>query len=146
MSTQIYQDRRTGQRVKQIGATNTKEDTVLVSGNDNIPYHAYLAQLIPCDAEGTPDFDHKHEALELAEEEIPTPTIDVVETRLNVNMASAEEIAKRVPGVGYRIAKKVKELQLTQPGERYRTLEQLRSASNRVNWDEIFRLNLLFIG
>jgi DNA uptake protein ComE-like DNA-binding protein len=71
--------------------------------------------------------------------------IDVVETRLDVNMATAEQIFQRVPAITYRTAKRIKALQLAQPGEKWRTLEQLKASAPRLNWDEIFRLNALFI-
>jgi DNA uptake protein ComE-like DNA-binding protein len=145
MSTDIYQDRRTGKRVVLVGSAADKEDFVMVKGTDNIPYYASRSHLLPCDAAGTPDFKAEYIREEEPEEQIPQPTISVIETRLNVNTATAEEIAKRVPGVGYRIAKKIKDLQLAQPGEVFRTLEQLKASSNRVNWDEVFESNTLFV-
>jgi len=63
-----------------------------------------------------------------------------------VNTASAEDIARRVPGLGYRTAKKIKSLQLSLPGEVFRNLDQLKASSTRVNWDEVFKSNQLFLG
>ena len=145
MSTQVYQDRRTGRRVTKIGGPSS-EEICMVKGPDGVPYYASLSQLMPCDATGTPDFDAAYERPEEPDEAIPTPIIDIVETRLNVNSATAEEIARRVPGLGYRTAKKLKGLQLSLPGEVFRNLEQLKAASTRVNWDEIFKSNQLFLG
>jgi len=118
----------------------------MVRGSDGIVYYASLSQLMPCDSKGTPDFDSHYERPEEPEEAIPAPIIDIVETRLNVNTATAEEIARRVPGLGYRTAKKLKGLQLSLPGEVFRNLEQLKASSTRVNWDEIFKSNQLFLG
>lgn len=119
----------------------------MVRGNDNVAYYASLEQLLPCDeATGAPDFDHQYVKAEDPEEQIPEPVVDLIETRLNVNTATAEDIAKRVGGIGYRVAKKIKELQLSQPGEVYRHLDQIKAASTRVNWDEVLRANQLFIG
>ena len=118
----------------------------MVKGPDGVPYYASLSQLMPCDSKGTPDFDARYEKEEEPDEVIPAPIIDIVETRLNVNTATAEEIARRVPGLGYRTAKKLKGLQLSLPGEVFRNLEQLKASSTRVNWDEIFKSNQLFLG
>lgn len=143
----LYQDKRTGKRVRRIGGGSNKEDFVMVKGNDNVPYYASLENLLPCDeSTGTPDFDHQFVKADDPEEAIPEPVIALVETRLNVNTATAEEIAKRCTGIGYRVAKKIKELQLSQPGELYRNLDQIKAASTRVNWDEVLRSNQLFIG
>jgi hypothetical protein len=147
VSTQvIFQDRKTGKRVLQVGGGGGKEDFVMVKGPDGVPYYASLSQLMPCDATGNPDFDARYERQEEPDEAIPAPIIDIVETRLNVNTATAEEIARRVPGLGYRTAKKLKGLQLALPGEVFRNLDQLKASSTRVNWDEIFKSNQLFLG
>lgn len=142
----VFQDRKTGKRVLQVGGGGGREDFVMVKGGDGVPYYASLSQLMPCDEKGTPDFDARYEKPEDPEEVIPAPVIDIIETRLNVNVATAEEIARRVPGLGYRTAKKLKGIQLTLPGEVFRNLDQLKSASTRTNWDEIFRQNLIFLG
>lgn len=142
----IYQDKKTGQRVIQVGGGAGKEDFCLVKGPNGVPYYASLSQLMPCDESGTPDFDARYEKPEEPDEAVPPPVIDIIETRLNVNTATAEEIARRVPGLGYRTAKKIKSLQLSLPGEVYRHLDQLKAASTRVNWDEVFRQNLIFLG
>lgn len=143
----VYQDRLTGKRVLQVGA-RTDDEFVLVKAGDGAVYYASMVNLLPCDAQGTPDFDGamSREVESLVDEAIPPPIIELPETRLNVNTATPEELARRVKGIGYRIAKRIKEVQMSQPGERFRTLEQLRSASTRVNWDEVFRSNVLFIG
>lgn len=65
--------------------------------------------------------------------------------RVNVNTASPEELAKRVKGIGYSTAKKINDLRLSLPGERFRELEQLRKIG-RVDWDEIFAEDVIFIG
>lgn len=143
----IFQDRKTGKRVIQVGGASTgKEEFTMVRGSDGIVYYASMAQLMPCDSQGTPDFDARYEKEEEPDEVIPAPIIDIIETRLNVNTATAEEIARRVPGLGYRTAKKLKGLQLSLPGEVFRNLDQLKAASTRVNWDEIFKSNQLFLG
>jgi hypothetical protein len=142
----IYQDRKTGKRVRLVGSQGGKEEFVLVKGQDNVPYHALLSNLIPCDNIGTPDYRAVITREEEADEAIPAPIIDLVETRLNINAATAEEIAKRIPGLGYRTAKRIKDLQLSLPGEVFRTLDQVKAASSRPNWDAIMEQNVMFIG
>lgn len=144
----IFQDKRTGKRVRRLGGEGGKEEFVLVKGSDGVPYYALLSNLIPCDEQGTPDYNAAAQRRREEEENepIPEPVIDLAETRLNVNTATAEEIAKRIPGLGYRTAKRIKELQLSLPGEVFRTLDQVKASSTRPNWEEIMALNLMFVG
>ena len=65
-----------------------------------------------------------------------------IDTRVNINMASARQIADALPGVGLKTARDIKDLQLTLPGERFQRLEQLRSIK-RVDWEEIFKENIV---
>lgn len=141
----VFQDRRTGKRVRRIGAS-VADGSVLVKGQDNVPYYASLSELMPCDAQGVPDRSVNLVPEEQREDPLPDPIIDIPENRLNVNLATAEEIARRVPGVGYRVAKAIKQQQLTMPGEVYRNLDQLRNVSKRINWDQVLESNTLFIG
>jgi hypothetical protein len=148
VANRFYQDRRNGQRVRMVGGASTKEEFILVEGQDRKPYYAELSQLVPCDEQGRPDFDARLEgvvAKEEKDETPPEPVIPIVETRLNLNMATAEEIAKRVPGVGYRIAKRIVDTRLTLPAEKFVNLEQVVAVSNRVNWDEVLRSDLVFV-
>lgn len=142
---QLYLDKRTGKIVKQVGGGGHAEEFVMVMGADKVPYHAFLTRLVPCDAAGQPNFEAEYEPAERPDDAMPEPVIAPIETRLNINTASAEELHQRVPGLGYRTAKAVKDLQSTLPGEVFRSLEQVRAASKRINWDVIFRKNLLFI-
>lgn len=77
-------------------------------------------------------------------EAIPTPAIPP-DTRLNLNLATAEMIAQRIKGVGYSTAKKIVELRMSLPGEKFQTLEQLKSI-NRVDWDQVIAEDLVFVG
>jgi DNA uptake protein ComE-like DNA-binding protein len=65
-----------------------------------------------------------------------------LDTRLNINTASARQIADCLPGVGLKTARDIKDLQMSLPGERFQKLEQLTSVK-RVDWDEIFKENLV---
>lgn len=78
------------------------------------------------------------------EDQIPEAVIPV-DTRVNLNVASPEEIAKRVKGIGYATAKRIQELRLSLPGERFRELDQLRKIG-RVDWDEVFGEDAIYLG
>ena len=64
-----------------------------------------------------------------------------VDRRLNINTASARQIADTLPGVGLKTARDIKDLQTTMTGERYTKLEQLKGIK-RIDWDAIFNENL----
>jgi DNA uptake protein ComE-like DNA-binding protein len=49
-----------------------------------------------------------------------------LDRRLNINTASARQIADTLPGVGLKTARDIKDLQTTMTGERYTKLEQLK--------------------
>jgi len=66
------------------------------------------------------------------------------DTRLNLNMASAEAIADRIKGVGYSTAKRILELRMSLPGERFATLDQVRQVG-RVDWDEVIKADLIYV-
>lgn len=144
--SQIYQDKRTGKRVKIVGGMSLKEDFVLVHSGSEPPYYAQVDALYPCDERGMPDRTSvARPRVEELDEPMPEPVIPIVETRLNLNMASPEEISKRIPGVGYRIAKRIYEQRLSLPGEKFTTLDQVKSISSRVDWDAVESQNLIFI-
>lgn len=65
-----------------------------------------------------------------------------VDVRININAASARQIADAIPGVGLKTARDIKDLQTSMPGEKFQRLEQLKSIK-RVDWDEIFKENLV---
>jgi DNA uptake protein ComE-like DNA-binding protein len=65
-----------------------------------------------------------------------------IDARVNINLASARQIADALPGVGLKTARDIKDLQLSLPGERFQRLEQLKSIK-RVDWEEIFGENLV---
>ena len=62
--------------------------------------------------------------------------------RININTASARQIADTLPGVGLKTARDIKDLQTSLPGEKFQKLEQLTSIK-RVDWEEIFKENLV---
>jgi hypothetical protein len=81
---------------------------------------------------------------EIDEDRIPEAVIPV-DTRVNINTASPEEIAKRVKGIGYSTARKISDLRSSLPGERFKELDQLRKIG-RVDWDEVFGEDVIYVG
>ena len=65
-----------------------------------------------------------------------------IDVRVNINTASARQIADALPGVGLKTARDIKDLQTSCSGEKFQKLEQLRSIK-RVDWDTIFEENLV---
>lgn len=65
-----------------------------------------------------------------------------IDIRLNINTASARQIADALPGVGLKTARDIKDLQTSMPGEKFLKLDQLK-AIKRVDWDEIIKDNLI---
>ncbi len=65
-----------------------------------------------------------------------------LDTRININTASARQIADALPGVGLKTARDIKDLQLSLPGEKFTRLDQLK-AIKRVDWDELFKENVV---
>lgn len=61
---------------------------------------------------------------------------------ININNASARQIADHLPGVGLKTARDIKDLQTSMPGEKFQRLDQLKSIK-RVDWEEIFKDNLV---
>jgi|TARA_Y100001937_G_scaffold98126_1_gene133794 DNA uptake protein ComE-like DNA-binding protein len=65
-----------------------------------------------------------------------------IDKRVNLNNASARQIADSLPGVGLKTARDIKDLQTTLSGERFTRLDQLH-AIKRVDWEEIFKADLV---
>ena len=68
----------------------------------------------------------------------------IEDTRLNLNTAPPEQIAKRLPGVGFATAKKIVELRMSLSGERFANLKQLENIP-RVNWDQLIEEDLILL-
>lgn len=144
----LFQHKKNGSRVRQVGGHSDSEGFLLVQGETGPPFYASRKSLMPCDEQGNPDMDATAELLDVEDtpEGVPPPKMGVVETRLNLNTASAEEIARRIPGIGYATAKRIKQNQLAQPGEVFRSLDQIRPLAPRANWGELIKANSFFLG
>jgi DNA uptake protein ComE-like DNA-binding protein len=139
----LMQDQKTGKLVEFIG-THDKEYAMIRDGAGNVSY-VTLEQLIPYSPEK--GRLSKVAAPQLAvekEEELPKTVVPAEDARLNMNTASAEMIAKRLPGVGYTTAKRIVELKMSLSGERFTNLKQLENIP-RVNWEQLIADDMIFI-
>ena len=65
-----------------------------------------------------------------------------IDVRLNINTASARQLADALPGVGLKTAREIKDLQSSMLGEKFIKLDQLKSIK-RIDWDELIKDNLI---
>jgi DNA uptake protein ComE-like DNA-binding protein len=141
----LYQQKRTGQIVELI-SYHDKDYALIRNQAGSVSYAALedLEEYVV--GKGRTGATPKSQ---LAKDDVdpdvaPVPTIPP-DVRLNLNLATAEMISQRIKGVGYSTAKKVIELRQSLPGERFSTLEQLKSVG-RVDWEAVLREDLVFVG
>lgn len=141
----LYQNTKTGQLVEFIGH-HDKEWAMVKNSSGQVAYVA-LADLISYESgKGRTGETPQPQSAEKEVDEDKLPeTIIPADTRLNLNAATAEAIAKHVKGIGYATAKKIVELRLSLPGERFKSFDQLKKIG-RVDWDEVIGADLIFIG
>jgi DNA uptake protein ComE-like DNA-binding protein len=139
----LFQDKNTGKLVEFI----SKHDKEYAMVKDSAGVISYLGldKLVPYSAEkgrlsNVTPFVPPIEA----EEELPKNVVPIEDIRLNLNAAPAEQIAKRLPGVGFATAKKIVELRMSLSGERFANLKQLENIP-RVNWEQLIEDDLIFI-
>jgi DNA uptake protein ComE-like DNA-binding protein len=65
--------------------------------------------------------------------------------RLNINTATAQQIADHIRGIGLKTAQEIKDYQTSLNSEKFTSLEQLKSASSRVDWDKVIEDDLVRI-
>lgn len=141
----LYQNTRNGQIVEFI-AHHDKDWAMIKNSAGAIQYIA-LADLVSYEpGKGRTGETPQPQSAEspIDEDTIPEAAIPV-DTRLNINVASAEAIAKAVKGIGYSTAKKIVELRLSLSGERFSNLDQLKRIG-RVDWDEVIAADLIYVG
>ena len=139
----LFQDTNTGKLVEYINK-HDKEYAMVRDSGGNISY-VNLAQLVPYDKDKGRLTKVEAPQLKIEEEEAPPVSVVPAEdTRLNLNVATAEIIQKRLPGVGYSTAKKIVELRMSLSGERFSNLKQLENIP-RVNWEKLIEEDLIFI-
>ena len=138
----LMQDAKTGKLVEFIG-THDKEYAMIRDGAGNVSY-VTLEQLIPYSPEKG-RLSKVNVPVEIEkEEELPKTIVPAEDARLNLNNATAEMIAKRLPGVGYTTAKRIVELKMSLSGERFTNLKQLENIP-RVNWEQLIEDDMIFI-
>ena len=143
MSANLFQDQKTGKLVELLSKVD-KEYAMVRDGGGNVVYMT-LDQLVPYDKEKGRLSKINVPVLEVEDDEKPpTNAVPIEDTRLNLNAATAEQIQKRLPGVGYATAKKIVELRMSLSGERFANLKQLENIP-RVNWDQMIDEDLIFI-
>ena len=139
----LMQDQKTGKLVEFIG-THDKEYAMVRDGAGNVSY-VTLDQLLPYSQEKGRLSKIAAPQLEVEKEEpVPLSVVPAEDARLNLNNATAEMIAKRLPGVGYTTAKRIVELKMSLSGERFTNLKQLENIP-RVNWEQFITDDIIFI-
>jgi DNA uptake protein ComE-like DNA-binding protein len=139
----LMQDQKTGKLVEFIG-THDKEYAMIRDGAGNVSY-VTLEQLVPYSPEkGRLSKIAAPQLIVEKEEALPKTVVPAEDTRLNMNTATAEMIAKRLPGVGYTTAKRIVELKMSLSGERFTNLKQLENIP-RVNWEQLIEEDMIFI-
>lgn len=139
----LFQDLKTGALVEFI-STHDKEFAMVKQANGGITY-VTLDQLVPYDPQKGRLEKVKAPQIQVEKEEkLPHRVVPLEDTRLNLNAAEAETIAKRLPGVGYSTAKRIIELRMSLSGERFSNLKQLENIP-RVNWEQLIADDLIFI-
>ena len=140
--SRLMQDTKTGKLVEFI-STHDKEFAMVRDAGGAVTFLT-LDQLVPYDKEKGRLAKVKAPELVVPEEPLPEAVVPIEDIRLNLNTAPAEQIAKRLPGVGYATAKKIVELRMSLSGERFSNLKQLENIP-RVNWEQLIEEDLIFI-
>ena len=139
----LFQDRNTGKLVEFINK-HDKEYAMVRDAGGNITY-VNIDALVPYDKDkGRMSVIEAPQIIPEPEEQAPKSVVPVEDSRLNLNTAPPEQIAKRLPGVGYATAKRIVELRMSLSGERFNNLKQLENIP-RVNWEQLIEEDLIFI-
>ena len=138
----LYQDSKTGKLVEFI-SKHDKEYAMVRDAGGNVTFLT-LDQLVPYSKDKGRLSKIEAPELIIPEEQAPVTVVPIEDTRLNLNTAPAEQIAKRLPGVGFATAKKIVELRMSLSGERFANLKQLENIP-RVNWEQLIEEDLIFI-
>lgn len=141
----LYQHRKNGQIVEMI-AYHDKEYAMIRNQSGAVSY----ASLVDLEAYEPGKGRTGEQPLPLLNKDDKDPdaipeSIIPPDTRLNINLATAEMIASRIKGIGFSTAKKIIEMRQSLPGERFQTLDQLRSVG-RVDWEQVIKDDLVFVG
>jgi len=139
----LYQNTTNGQLVEFI--SHHDKDYAMVKNSSGSVQYVALKDLVSYEAgKGRTGKTIESQSADKVDEDALPETIIPVDTRLNVNVATAEALAKQVKGIGYATAKKIIELRLSLPGERFKNLDQLKKIG-RVDWDEVIAADLIYV-
>ena len=138
----LFQDTKTGKLVEFI-SKHDKEFAMVRDAGGNVTFLT-LDQLVPYEQGKGRLAKVTAPQLEVLEEQAPETIVPIEDTRLNLNAAQADQIAKRLPGVGFATAKKIVELRMSLSCERFANLKQLENIP-RVNWEQLIEEDLIFI-
>tara|TARA_B100000900_G_C20217308_1_gene568360 strand:- start:139 stop:579 length:441 start_codon:yes stop_codon:yes gene_type:complete len=142
----LYQHKVTGGLVEKISqhgegifmVVNANDEVDYVHEDDLIPHLEATTEKIKTEERLTAELQSTGDKTAKPTNKETFP----LDTRLNINTASARQIADSLPGVGLKTARDIKDLQTTMTGERYTKLEQLKGIK-RIDWDAIFKENLV---
>lgn len=141
----LYQNTRNGQIVEFIAHHDVQY--AMVKNAQGVIQYVALDELVeyePGKGRTGAKIEPQSAESEVDEDAIP-PTVIPPDTRVNLNTAAAEEIAKRIKGVGFSTARKIVELRMSLPGEKFQNLDQVRRVG-RVDWDEVIKEDLVYVG
>ena len=141
----LYQNKKNGQLVEFI--SHHDKDWAMVKNSAGAIQYVALEDLESYESgKGRTGITPQPQSAEkeIDEDKLPE-TIIPADNRLNLNVATAEGIAKHVKGIGYATAKKIVELRLSLPGERFKSLDQLKKIG-RVDWDEVIAADVMYCG
>jgi len=142
----LYQYKQTGGLVEVISqhgdgimmCVDAQDEVLYVDETDLIPHLDATNEKIRTEERLTAQL----EAEGVKPAKVTTRESFPIDVRVNINTASARQIADALPGVGLKTARDIKDLQTSCSGEKFQKLEQLK-AIKRVDWDEIFKENLV---
>jgi DNA uptake protein ComE-like DNA-binding protein len=141
----LYQNTKNGQIVEFI-SHHDKEWAMVRNNSGSVTYVA-LADLVSYEpGKGRTGEVIPPQSAETEVDENLLPEVAIpADNRVNLNVATSEAIAQHVKGIGYATAKKIVELRLSLPGEKFKNLDQLRKIG-RVDWDQIVAEDLVYVG
>lgn len=142
----LYRYRLTGALVEVVSkhgdgivmCLDSQDEVLYVEESDLVPHLEATTEKIKIEEKLTAEL----EAEGVKGLKLTTKDTFPVDPGININAASARQIADHLPGVGLKTARDIKDLQTTMPGEKFQFLEQLKSIK-RVDWEEIFKDNLV---
>jgi DNA uptake protein ComE-like DNA-binding protein len=136
----IYKDKKTNSHVRILQVWDNGE-WLQVEGADGNIFSVHKNQLIP-DQKSTASV--KRMAVK-DKSSGDKPRQFPPDKRLNINTSTAQQIADHVRGIGLKTAQEIKDYQTSLNSEKFTSLDQLKQASARVDWDKVIEDDLVRI-